>query len=86
MTKNIMENAMVSYHKFLSKKCVISVLFYDTFYLQAKVSPLKLALVEIILLKINRRGGWSKNVLGGKFVNKYLGGGGTSTRHPRVYT
>jgi len=34
----------------------ISVLSYGTFHLQAKVSPLKIALVEIILPKINRRG------------------------------
>ena len=29
-----------------------SVLSYDTFYLQAKVSPLKIALIEIILPRI----------------------------------
>ena len=34
----------------------ISVLSYDTIYLQAKVSPLKIAFAEIILPKINRRG------------------------------
>ena len=46
----------------------ISVRSYDTFYLQAKVSPLKIALIEIILPTINRRGGWNKNFLGGKFL------------------
>ena len=71
MTKNV-EKAMVSYHKFCIKVIIphpqketwlnhtahaISVLFFDTFYLQAKLSPLKIALVEIRLHKINRRGG-----------------------------
>ena len=42
---------------------------YYTFYLQAKVSPLKIAFVEILLPKINRReGGCYKNVLGGKIL------------------
>jgi len=47
-----------------------SVLSYDTFYLQAKVSPLKIALIEIILPRINRDGDWYMNVLGGKFLKK----------------
>ena len=33
-----------------------------------KVSPLKIALVKLILPKINRRKGWSKNALSGKFL------------------
>ena len=41
---------------------------YYTFYLQAKVSPPKIALVEITLSKINRRGDWIKNILVGKFL------------------
>ena len=55
---------------------------YDTFYLQAKVSPLEIAFVEIILLKINKRGR-IKNVLGRKFMKNYLAGG-TSIRNPRI--
>ena len=48
----------------------ISILSYDIFYLQAKVSPQKIALVDIILPNINRRGGgWNKSVVGGKFLN-----------------
>ena len=57
MTKNIMENAMVSYHKFLSKKCVISVLFLRYFLPAGQSISSKTCLVEIMLLKINRRGG-----------------------------
>ena len=42
---------------------------YDTFLLQGKVSPLEIALGEILLPTANRWGrGWNKNVLGGKFL------------------
>ena len=46
----------------------VSVLSLQYFYIQAKLSPPKIALVEIMLPKINRQRCWNKNVLGGKFL------------------
>ena len=71
MTKNVVEKAMASITNIIKVMLaspqnktrlkqithVISVLFYDTFYLQARVSPLIITLGEIILSKINRQGG-----------------------------
>ena len=66
MTKNVVEKAMVFITNFYQSNIAksterknaehaISVLSNDTFYLQAKVSLLKIALVEIILPNVHRR-------------------------------
>ena len=54
----------------------VSVLSYDAVYLQPELSPRKIAYVEIMLPKINRLEGCNKNVLGGKFLKKFVSGGG----------
>ena len=55
----------------------------DILHLYAKVTSLKIELGEISLQKYNERGGWNKNIQGGKFLKKYLVWG-TSTKHSRV--
>ena len=52
------------------------VCFSYIFYLHAKVKPLNVALGEVLRPEFNNRGGWSKNVLGGKVFEKLISGGG----------
>ena len=56
---------------------------YDTFYLPAKVPPLKIALGETLLSLINSHGGLEHECPGWNIFEKSISGE-TSIGHPRI--